>query len=112
MRTESSLKSWSQDERSRSLPTFRIVEATYKEQIISASLKAEFAKHLPAHVTEFSEYSILDRAIVMNNMLAASKVRIATLVAPNISICVDACVRGRACPRESEGVRVFECGPN
>eukprot|EP00038_Savillea_parva_P009180 m.181758 g.181758 ORF g.181758 m.181758 type:complete len:416 (-) comp15352_c0_seq1:195-1442(-) len=62
------------DERSRSLPTFAILEATHKEQIIATALKDEFAQLLPDHVTEFAEYSILDRAIVMNNMLAASKV--------------------------------------
>jgi len=62
------------DERSAKLPTFRILQCCYKEQIISASLKEEFAQMLPEHVTAFREYNLLDRATIMNNMLAASNV--------------------------------------
>lgn len=62
------------DERSKKLSTFSILEATYKEQIIKPSLKQEFESLLPEHVTAFQEYSLLDRAIEMNNLFAASKV--------------------------------------
>lgn len=63
------------DDRCHELPSWEILEATYMEKMIPPPLRDAFAKGLQKHQLAITAdgSTLLDRAIVMHNMLAASK---------------------------------------
>ena len=63
------------DERASKLPTWAILESTYMEMMIAPALVESFSKRLLKHqMAQTADGStILERAIVMHNMQAASK---------------------------------------